>query len=541
MTPTHDQQRHAEAAAAAGRWAEAYDLFGQADPERLSPVQLDRFADAAFWCCNTDDEVRYRQRAFTGYVEAGEPLRAAHAAWMLSVRHGLRGQPEAASGWLQRAQRQLVDQPESVTHGYVATGEAERALGEGRPEVAEGHATRAVALGHRFGEPELVALALAWQGLCRVSGDDLDGGARSLDEAMVSVTSGELDPLFTGWIYCFVVGICVGIADLRRAGTWADQAWRWASTLPDRTPFLGVCRVRQVEMMSLRGELIEAESEAQRACEEMMRFEPHLAGEAYYVAAEVLRRRGDLLGAEEAFEAARDLGQDPQPGLALVRLAQGRVGEAVHGLRAADPGGPPLRHAALLSAQVEVAVAAGDLDEARVACRELSALAEQMPSDALRATAATCRGRVRLAEADAEAALRELRPAASSWRALELACNAAETRSLVGLAMRELGDQEGAERELASARQAFERFGARADARRVAALLSPGDGDPTPLTDRECEVLRLVARGFTNREIAKALTVSEHTVARHLSNIFTKLDVSSRTAAAAYAFANDLT
>jgi ATP/maltotriose-dependent transcriptional regulator MalT len=534
------QHRLAAAAASASRWGEAYELLRAVDLELLTAEDLDLFADAAFWCCRTDEEVALRQRAFAGFVEAGEPLRAAYAAWMLSVRLGLRGQPVPASGWLQRAQRQLVDQPETVEHGYVACGEAERALAEGRPDEGVRHAARAVSIGQRFGEAELVALALSWQGLCCLVLDDADNGARCLDEAMVSVTAGELDPLYTGWIYCFAIGICLGVADLRRAGTWAQQAWDWASSLSEHTPYLGLCRIRQVEIMSLRGELVAAESEAHLACEEVQQFEPNLAGEAFYVTGEVLRRRGDLVGAETAFERARGLGHDPQPGLALVRLAQGRVAEAAGALRAADPGAPPLRRAATLSARVEVAIETGELADARAACEELARLAGGVRSDAVLATAATARGRVLLAEADAEAALRELRPAAASWRALDLACEVAQTRALVGMAMRELGDEEGAVQELRSAKQAFERLGAEPDARRVTAMLEAKDAADTPLTDREREVLRHVAHGSTNREIATALTVSEHTVARHLSNIFTKLGVSSRTAAAAYAFGHDL-
>jgi DNA-binding NarL/FixJ family response regulator len=541
MAPLARQlHRQARAAAEASRWSEVYELLRHVDLDSLAPQDIALFADAAWWCCRVEEEIELRQRAFADFLAAGRPRQAAYAAWLLSVRHGLRGQPSAASGWLQRAQRQLVDQAECVEHGYVACSEAEQALSEGRTEAAEEHATRAVASGRRFGDPDLVALGLSWQGLCRLAVNDLEDGARLLDEAMTSVAAGELDPHFTGWVSCFAIGICMGVADLRRAGTWAQQAWDWASSLPEPTPYRGLCRVRQVEVMSLRGELAAAETEARRACDEMLSFEPNLAGEAFYVTGEILRRRGDLRAAEAAFSQSRELGHDPQPGMALIRLAEGRLEAAATALRAADPGRPPFQRAALLAARVEVALAGGDLATARAACREMDQVTDETPSDALAAAAATARGRVRLAEADAEAALRELRLAVTSWRALELACEVAETRALIGLAMRELGDQEGAELELQAAQRAFQRLGAAADAQRVAAFLAGPDPAPSKLTARECEVLRLVASGRTNRQVAAELVVSDHTVARHLSNIFTKLGVTSRTAAAAYAFEHDL-
>lgn len=549
MARADDHPLHRAAVAAAEqRWSEAHRLLSAAEADDLSPTELALFADAAWWCCQVEEEIALRQRAFNGFVAAADPLQAAYAAWLLSVRHGLRGQPVASSGWLQRAHRQLAGQAECAMHGYLACSEAEQALGEGRATDAAAHSARAVRLGHEHADSALVALGLSWQALGLLSGGDLEGGARSLDEAMASVAAGELDSHFTGWAYCFAIGMCMGVADLRRAGTWAQQAWEWASSLPEPTPYRGLCRVRQVEIMSLRGDLQAAEAEAHRACEEMLAFEPNLAGEAFYVAGEILRRRGDLGGSEAAFERAQELGQDPHPGLALVRLAEGNVEAAAAGLRTANQARPPLQLTALLAARVEVALAGHDLRDARAACDELDRVAEEVPTDALVAAAATARGRVRLAEEDAEAALLELRPAVTSWRALDLACEVAETRALVGLAMRELGDGEGAHLELQSAQRALEQVGASAGARRVADLLAASaaanarpPGTPLEsLTARECEVLQLVASGATNRQIAAELVLSEHTVARHLSNIFTKLDVRSRTAATALAFEHGL-
>lgn len=524
------------------RWREAYRLLGQIDRTDLSPDDLELFADAAWWSCRVAEELELRQQAFAGFVREDRPRRAAYAAWLLSVRYGLRGESTVSSGWLQRAQRQLADEPDCVEAGYVACSRVEQALGEGQLEEAEQQARRAVAIGERFDAPELVALAVSWQGQCRLLRDEVDEGLRLLDEAMASVAAGELDAHFTGWISCFAVGMCMGVADLRRAGSWAQAAWNWASALPQETPYLGLCRVRQVEVMGLRGDLEVATAEAERACEEMLEFEPHLAGEAFYVTGEILRRRGELKKAERAFAEARELGHDPQPGLARIRLAEGRTEAAAASLRAAlaDPGRPAFQRASLLTAQVEVAVVDDELAVARRACDDLAAIAQQVPTRALDAASTAARGRLRLAEDDPEAALTLLRPAAATWRELEMTYEMAQTRVLVSMALQALGDEESAELELESARGSFARLGASGDAERVAGLAAGSPPLPNGLTARECEVLQLTAAGHTNRQIASELVLSEHTVSRHLSNIFAKLDVSSRTAAAAFAFEHDL-
>lgn len=531
----------ARAAAAQGRWGAAYELFGKVDTTQLAPEDVELFAECAWWRSQVPQEIDLRQRAFTGFVAVGNVRRAAYAAWMLSVRHGLRGEPAASSGWLKRAQRLLTGEPEGAEHGYVACSETEQALRRGDLAQAEEHAVRAVGIGHRFDDPDLTTLAVAWHGQCLLARDEIDEGTRLLDEAMTRVVAGELSAHFTGWVYCFAIGMCMGVADLARAGAWARSAWDWASSLRDDTPYRGLCRVRLVEVMSLRGELETAENEARQACEEMLAFEPHLAGEAFYLTGEILRRKGEPAAAERAFAEARELGHDPQPGLARIRLAEGRLEAAAVSLRASLSGGghPPFQRAALLAAQVEVAVAEGDLETATRASDALDEIAARLPSDAVVAAATTARGRVHLAAGRADAALAELRPAAASWRSLGLACEAAEARTLIGLALRELGDTEGAEQELTAAYRAFQRACASGDAQRVAGLRTAGR-PPAGLTSRECEVLRLVAAGRTNREIAAELVVSEHTVARHMSKIFTKLGVSSRTAAAAFAFAHEL-
>jgi ATP/maltotriose-dependent transcriptional regulator MalT len=308
---------------------------------------------------------------------------------------------------------------------------------------------------------------------------------------------------------------------------------RGAST--STTPYQGLCRIHRVEIATLRGRWAEAEAEARRTCEELMAYEPRFAGKAFYAAGELHLRRGDLHAAEASFARAHEFGAEPQPGLALVQLARGRTAAAATALRLALAGQTNrLGRMRLLAAQGEVALAASDLDTARVVTGELESTAEQYSSPALHASAATARGALRLAEDDVDGALASLRRALAIWQELDAPYEAARVRVHLGGAFRRAGDDGGARLELQVAQRTFERLGVSTDARGGQASL------PAGLTAREAEVLRLVATGRSNRDIAAELVVSEHTVARHLNNIFAKLGVSSRTAATAFAFERDL-
>jgi DNA-binding CsgD family transcriptional regulator len=359
---------------------------------------------------------------------------------------------------------------------------------------------------------------------------------------MTSVVAGELSDYFTGAVYCNVIEVCLQLADVRRASEWSEAARAWCESIPPESPYPGLCRINRAEVASLRGAWNEAEAEAVRASEELLRFNPIAAASAFYEAGEIRRRVGNLAAAEEAFARAHELGFDPQPGLALLRLAQGKAGAAHRALALAvrDLSGSPLRRAGLLAGQVEIALAAGEMEVAGRAADELDVIAAGFGGPALEAAAATARGRLDLAEDDVNGAIDRLRHACRLWQELRLPYEAAKARALHGMALRAAANDEDAVLELRAAHAAFERLGAIPDADAITAMLGGPVPLPRGLTAREVEVLRLVAAGKTNREIAAELVISEHTVARHLQNTFGKLDVSSRAAATAFAFEHGL-
>ncbi len=460
-------------------------------------------------------------------------------ALRLFYTFSVRGDGAIAGGWLRRASRLLEDEPEGVAHGHLQVALARVARAQGNVDAELAHARAASALGDRFSDPDLVALGRYIEGRLLVRQGQVHDGMATLDEAMLAAVQGELGPMTTGQVYCNVIATCQELGDLRRAGEWTEALRGWCADQP-ASVFPGLCRVHRAEVMHLRGAWADAENEARQACTDLLDTMPSFAAEAYYQLGEVRRRLGDVAEAEAAYRQGGELGREPQPGLALLRLAQGRQDAAAAALRRAlAEESNRLTRARLLAAQVEVAVAGFDLETATAAAGELRAIADDYGSVALKAAAAAAEGAVGLAAGDDGAALRSLRQAWELWQAADCPFEAAEARRSLGVACRKMGDEEGAERALGAALTVFERLGAAPEASRTAALLG-SRAMPAGLTSRELEVLRLVAAGKSNREIAGELYLSTKTVSRHLSNIFYKLGVSSRTAAAAFAYEHAL-
>jgi DNA-binding CsgD family transcriptional regulator len=538
---SEDDLQRGRDAFARSEWATAYELLSGADPSDLRASDIEGLADAAWWISRLDESISIRQRAYAAYVAERDDLGAAAVAARLCVEHSIRGDFAVGAGFLSKAHRHAAAFPDHVGQGYLASLEATMARFRGDLEGSLELARRASEIGRRFDERDLIALAMETEGLALIGLGRVPEGLGLLDEAMSSILAGEVTPYFTGIIYCGVIDACLGVNDLRRAGEWSDAATRWCDALPADTPYPAMCRVNRAEVARLRGAWPEAEAEATRASEELMAWTPGAAGPAFYQLGEIHRRRGQAAAAADAYTRAHQLGTDPQPGLALLRLSQGKIEQARAALRVAleGPHEVPSR-ARLAAAAAEAAIADGDLDDARERVEELESIALESGAPAYESLAAGAAGALLLARGDAAAATDRLRRAHAMWRDLKLPYEAARAQLQLGRALLAMGDDDDAALELKAALGVFEELGAEPDATEVRRLLGGTTQMPNGLSAREAQVLRLVAAGKTNRDIAVELVISEHTVARHLQNIFGKIDVSSRSAATAFAFEHGL-
>jgi DNA-binding CsgD family transcriptional regulator len=523
-------------------WGSAYTELLAADREAsLGPQDLDRLAVAAYLTGRDVECGELWARAFKEYLRVGDAPRAARSAFWLALGLMLQGEMARGGGWLMRGQR-LLDEAgtECAEQGLLLLPLALESLGHGDGLAAFATCSEMAKIGERFGDPDVTAFGRLGRGQALIAQGDTAAGVALLDETLVDVTAGEPSPIVVGIVYCAVILELNKIFDVGRAREWTAALSRWCESQPDLVPYRGQCLVHRAQIMQLRGEWSDAVVEAQRACERLAGNPA--AGDAHYEHAELLRLRGALAKAEDAYRAANKCGRDPQPGLALLRLAQGQTDVAVGTIRrvlGAAQGA--VNRARMLGAVVEIMLAADDLTAARQASDELTAIARAIDAPLLHAVSAHAAGAVLLAEGNAGAACATLRRALGAWRELEVPYEAARARVLLGLACRAVGDDDTAEMELDAARSVFERLGAAPDLARAQDLSrTAGARPPGGLSGREAEVLALLATGKTNREIAKALFISEHTVRRHLQNIFTKLGVSTRAAATAFAFQHDL-
>ncbi len=527
-------------------WRAAYaGLSAAAADEPLEPQDLERLASAAFLIGRSGESRQTWLDAHRSYLESGQPLRAVRCAFWVAFDLLNSGDLARGGAWVDRARRLLTGHPPDCAEaGYLQYTAALRAIFNGDVGGARAAFAKAADAGERYHDPELTTLARIGLSRCLIYLEQVGAGLALLDEAMISVEAREISPIAIGDSYCTAIEGCQEVFEVHRAGAWTAALSRWCNDQPELVLYRGQCLIHRAEIMTLHGDWADAVEEIRRACTRLADppGQPAL-GAAHYLSAELHRLQGRFPAAEDGYHLAGVNGRDPQPGLALLRLAQGRVEVAAAATRRAlCEATDPVSRVRLLGPSVEIQLAAGNIDAAHAAADELTGLAQRIAQPYLQALAAQAVGSVQLARDNPRAALTPLRNAWRGWRALDAPYHAARVRALLATACRALGDTDGADMELDAARSVFTALGATPDLARVQALSTGSTNQPPGgLTEREAEVLALVATGRTNREIAAQLVISEKTVASHLSHIFIKLDLSSRAAATAYAYKHGLT
>jgi ATP/maltotriose-dependent transcriptional regulator MalT len=528
-------------------WREAYEhLRDAAERHELAPDDLRCLATAAYLTGRNETAEASLERLHHRLLDDGDLDRASRWAVWLAILLFQRGQHAQGGGWLSRAQRLLDDADlDCAARGYLLVPVALQALDADDQERAHEVSEQISAIARRFDDPDLAVMGRLGSGQALVASGDASRGLSLLDEVMVAVTTGDVSPILAGIAYCAVIITCRTVFDLRRAQEWTGVLSRWCSEQQGLHPYQGQCLVHRSEIMQLHGQWTEAMEEIEHACSHLA---PNPAdpvmGMARYQQAELLRLRGRFARAEDAYRHASEYGHPTQPGLALLRLAEGRIEEAAAaiGREAESAENDRVRRARVLAASVSIMLAAGDLVAAGASVDELEAVAADFDSTYLEAVAAEVRGAVLLDAGDPGRALGLLRRAWQTWRALDAPYETAQVRLRMARAHRELGDDDAADMELDAAAQIFQRLKAAPALVQVEALSRrPESAAPGGLTPREVEVLRLVATGATNRDVADTLVISQKTVARHLSNMFVKLGVGSRAAATAWAYEHGLT
>jgi DNA-binding CsgD family transcriptional regulator/tetratricopeptide (TPR) repeat protein len=523
-------------------WGESYRLLEAYDREApLDPGDLERLATAAFLIGRDEESEAFRARAHQLFLSRGNIEGAAGSAAWLAFGLVWRGAMAPASGWLARAGRLLDEaQLDCVVSGYLLIFDAIQRIVKGDPAGGHEAFTQAADFANRFGDRDLASLACHGRGRALIHLGRTAEGVALLDEAMAAVIAGDVSPILAGDIYCSVLEACQETFDLRRAYEWTTSLAQWCADQPDLVRYRGECLLYRAEVMQLRGNWTQAAQDARDACELLM--SRPMAGAAFYRVGEIHRLRGEFTKAEAAYTRANERGRKPQPGLSQLRLAQAHVEDAAASIRSVllDTRAQTAR-TRILAAAVEILLAAGDREHAREAARELSEIARAMGAALLAAASAHATGAVLLAEGDSAGASTVLRQAWEIWRELEMPYEEAQTCLLLATVCERRGDEDGRRLELDAARKVFKRLNADACLARLDEPSRRGTTDAMgPLSEREGQVVRLLAAGKTNREIAEALFISEKTVARHVSNIFDKLGVSSRAGATAWAYQRNL-
>ena len=525
-------------------WSEAAERLHSGDAaQALGTDDLERLATARHMLGQPDEAARAWERAHLAALHSGEITRAVRDAFQLVQLFAQRGEWAQAGGWLGRTTRLLDQTPEdAVERALPLVATALRARAEGDYETALRNFEQLAVIAQQHSDPELTAMACLGLGQALIDVGEIERGLGLLDEALVAVTAGEVSPMNAGVIYCGSIEAFQQAFDLRRAQEWTTALDRWFGAQPDAVPFRGRCLVFRAEILQFHGRWSDAVVEVGRAYDWLSRPPPEPAvGEAYYHRAELHRLQGEFAAAEVDYREGSRWGRKPDPGQALLRLAQGDRAAAAATIRRALDEADQTQRPQLFEAVALIELANDRVDAARAAATALSDLVADGPRmPLLEAIASRTDGFVRLAEGDVKGALSVLRRASDQWRTLDAPYEVARVRLAIGQACRALGDEDAATLEFEAAREVFVELGATPDARAVDALVGMPPPTPGGLSRREVEVLEHLARGNSNRDIAAVLGISERTVDRHVSNIYTKLDVSSRAAATAFAYEHDM-
>jgi DNA-binding CsgD family transcriptional regulator len=521
-------------------WRAAYRLLSQVPRGDLTYAELDRLAVAAYLIGEDDEAVAAWEQAHKGHTDAGERAEAARCAFWAGFCLMMRGQMARAGGWLRRGESVIGQDLDCPARGYLLIPALIGALGSDDAATARQLALQAAEIAARFGDADLAAFSTLGEGQALLAMGDEAAGLARLDDVMLAVSSGEVGPIASGIVYCVVILECMQTFDLARAAEWTAALDEWCRAQPDLVPYRGQCLVHRSQVRQAAGDWTGAAVTVADA-RDRLSDPPHPAlGLACYQQGELYRLRGDADAAADAYRQASMAGYEPMPGLALLELHRGDAASAVASIRRAlGEKGQPFQRPGLLAAAVEIQVAAGDATAATEAAAELVSIAKQSSSPVLGAMAAHATGAALLASGETTDAIVHLRAASAVWHRLKVPYEAARSAVLLGRACAALGDKTAAALEFDNARATFDSLGAGPDLRRVRELTGEPAGRGA-LSARELEVLRLVAEGKTSREIASSLTISQHTVRRHLENTFAKLGVNSRAAAIAYAYEHDL-
>lgn len=525
-------------------WTDAYTFLSSANKEAsLQGDDLERLAQATYLIGKESESTANWSKAHHSFLDQGQTTKAAYCAFWLGMKLLNEGDRAQGSGWIARAGRLLTgyDQ-ECVEKGFLLIPKALQNLSSGNAEQAYNLFHQAAAIGERFDNADLLTLSRLGRGQALIKQKKIDEGTELLDESMVAVVTDEVSPIVTGIVYCAVIETCQKIYDLRRAHEWTDALNHWCESQPDLVPYRSQCMVRRAEIMQLHGKWEDAMNEIGRIFDHLPDSSKESAiGAAFYRKAELYRLQGRYSEAEEAYRQTSKWGRNPQPGLALLRLAQDRIDTAIATIQQLEKERQnPIDRSEILPAYIDILLEANDLAIAETVINELTEIAVDLHAPFLRAIANRAQGRFLLSKGEPSNALAKLQKAKKQFSNIEAAYESALSRIFIGLACRDLGDIDTSNLELEAAKWTLNRLGAAPDVARILSLLGTTDKGSHGLTQRELQVLRILSTGKTNREIAADLFISERTVDRHVSNIFAKLQVSSRTAATAYAYEHDL-